>query len=77
MEEEAYQRIKQVGEHSLVVAKRADFPQAIEDGHLPFELDELKLISSARVIVGEGNPLLLLKQYFPKGKVKGVRCLKN
>ena len=73
--DENYQLIKTVGDLSLVAANRKHFKEAIEDGHTPLDVDELKALSGLKIIIGEGNPLLLLKNYFPNRKLRGVRCL--
>lgn len=70
----SYLHVKNIGGRDIVVASRANFAVAIQDGCLPFDADELALINQNKVRLKEDSVVLLVKMYFPRAKLERVKC---
>lgn len=76
-QEVAYHHIGEVDGKPVVVAKRAHFAQAISDGCLPLDVEEVKLITDQKLKLDSRSSIILIKSLFPKAKLESVKCRKK
>jgi hypothetical protein len=73
----AYQFINTVGGRDVVIATRANFPKAIADDCLPFDVEEINLVRGSKAKLEEGSVVLLVKSFFPRSRLERIKCLQK